>query len=109
MSERLDQVKKTFGEKFIHSDIKWLIKQAEQKERFKKLHQNYVTRYTNVVSENNELNEENTRLREALKFYADEDNYNLTAEADKIALCEYIHIVDLDNGDKARQALEVKS
>lgn len=32
--ERLEAVKKTFGEKFIHSDIKWLIERAEKAEQY---------------------------------------------------------------------------
>lgn len=34
--ERLEAVKKTFGDKFIHSDIKWLIEQAEKVGKYEK-------------------------------------------------------------------------
>lgn len=53
-----------------------------------------------------ELLDENNRYRKALEFYADYDNYQLSAEAEKADLTEFINVIDMDNGDKARKALE---
>lgn len=48
--------------------------------------------------------EENKRLREALKFYANKNNYTVAYDnglVGTVAICK-------DNGNKARQALEEK-
>lgn len=112
---------------------KWLIEQAERVEHLEtvligtnKVLDESIGNLEEMANNNNRLRElrntvaiahqdnlerkeaENNRLREALEFYADEDNYNLNDEAKYIDLCEYIHIIDLDNGEKARQALEQK-
>ncbi len=104
MSERLEEIREQYKYRTgpNASNVKWLIEQAEQKERFEKLHENYVTRYTNVVSENNEMNEENTRLREALKFYANSENYQVNV-IDQWG--PEINIMK-DGGNKASQVLE---
>lgn len=45
--------------------------------------------------------EENKRLREALKFYADEQKYTLAYDSNLVGTVE----ISKDNGKKARQAL----
>ena len=52
-----------------------------------------------------EIAEENKQLREALAFYADRDNHELSKEADNANLCEYINAIDQDGGETARKAL----
>ena len=48
---------------------------------------------------------ENKRLREALKFYADKDNYKVWRAGLDPEL-EHVHDVDFDSGHKARKALK---
>lgn len=51
------------------------------------------------------LKEENRRLREALEFYADKENYEITLEWINGELRAGPTYVEYDNGEKARQAL----
>lgn len=53
-----------------------------------------------------DLKEQNKRYREALKFYADRDNYKL--EHFDPNLDDYMSTVDYDEGQKARQTIGVK-
>ena len=50
-----------------------------------------------------DLQEQNKRYREALEFYADEENYK---PFDGIILSNYQNKVDEDGGEIARKALE---
>jgi hypothetical protein len=47
------------------------------------------------------------KYEEALKFYANKENYECDDESLNPAV-SYIHIVDMDEGDKARQVLNIK-
>lgn len=71
----------------IERDIDWLIEQAERA---------------------HELEEKNNRLREALEFYADKENYEMEAiiPLNPNAKTLKLSMVDWDCGDKAREALE---
>lgn len=51
-----------------------------------------------------DLELENAKLKEALKFYANKENYEEWNE--DLGLTEYIHAIDFDGGDTARKALE---
>lgn len=51
----------------------------------------------------NKLQQQNERYREALKFYADRDNYKL--EHFDPNLDDYMSTVDYDEGQKARQTI----
>ena len=80
------------------SDIEWLIEQAERAQKLEFENQKFHTRFERQ-------HKENARLRKALKFYADQDNYKLSAEAEKADLVEFINALDADEGDIARCAL----
>jgi len=56
-----------------------------------------------------ELRKEDARLRKALEFYADEENYDMPTlgiEEDGTEICGY-SIADMDNGKRAREALSI--
>jgi|GEM_PF-1759749 len=115
--ERLEQIKtQGFGTmKYLHLDIRWLIEQAERVEELeigidylqsniKGLQKNVDTlRETRVIVANahqdnlERKDAEIDRLREALKFYADEEN-NLLVDGENTT-------VSIDAGKIARQAL----
>lgn len=102
--ERLEEIKyrkgrfsykcSSCGEKqtFItEKDLNWLIEHAE--------------RYDEVRQDADILHKQNKRYREALEFYSDKENYRkLIIEGDKMILGKMI--IEKDNGDKAREALE---
>lgn len=81
-------------------DVKWVIKYAkEQVERVQELEEVLnidAPSYQRVM-------EQNKRYREALEFYADEENYK---PFDGILLSNYQNKVDEDGGEIARKALE---
>ena len=53
-----------------------------------------------------ELEQQNKRYREALKFYADRENYKPNPNHYDLDIDEYISTIDSDNGATARKALE---
>ena len=62
--------------------------------------------YRKELERNQKLYDENQRLREALEFYADEENYEITLERPVNGeLRAGPSWVEYDNGEKARQAL----
>jgi predicted unusual protein kinase regulating ubiquinone biosynthesis (AarF/ABC1/UbiB family) len=100
--ERLEEIKRTF----LHSDsdeIAWLIQQAgrvqELEEEIHEVRVNCKAWYDNFFL----AKEETQRYKQALEFYANEDNYELRGYFD--GLDENIHDVDSDKGEKARKAL----
>lgn len=103
-------------------DVDWLIEQAEKVERLEnevKFHKGYCLRFSDKIKELEEENKELTiekntlqiinenliqktnRYEDALQFYANKKHYEVCEEVDK-----YLHLVDMDEGDKARRALE---
>jgi hypothetical protein len=58
-------------------DVDWLIEQAEKVERYEK----------------------------ALEFYANKEHYYVPLDEMLDPTFDYIHLVDMDEGDKARKAL----
>src|SRR5690625_1986501 len=108
--------------------VDWLIEQAEQKQSLEtavdfyqsalrdadkrvqeleeeiKTHAPHGRNYTN--EQYIELLNENKRYREALEFYADEENYK---PFDGISLSSYQNKIDEDGGQTARRALEGES
>lgn len=52
------------------------------------------------------LREKIARYEEALKFYANKENYECNDETLNPAV-SYIHIIDMDEGDRARKALGI--
>ncbi|MDX1769924.1 MAG: hypothetical protein R3328_00215 [Planococcaceae bacterium] len=104
MSERLDCIRYTHNqdEKVHEFDIDWLIEQAERAE-----HLETVLIGTNKVLDESIASLEkmahcNNRLREALKFYAEEHKYEDNISTTHGYTCE----IAFDEGNTARQALE---
>lgn len=96
--------------KFYHETLKGVLlvseelfeELTEQAGRFKDLeikHENGLIAYQLVKENISVLQAENERLREALKFYADDQNWYYELNSD----------VNQDCGDKARKALESES
>ena len=101
MSERLEEIKeqvKYLQGDFLRDDLDWLIKQAERVQELEDII--YQDARQDVIEG---LYEENKRYREALKFYADRDNYKL--EHFDPNLDDYMSTVDYDEGQKARQTI----
>mgnify|MGYP001331200827 CR=1 FL=1 len=80
-------------------DYEWLIEQAERLEAIIK-HRN------DILKANEYLNEQNKRYREALEFYANEENYFFDEKEYKVGLGVPESEITLDYGNKAREALE---
>lgn len=93
----------TLMSKLFKDDLDWLIEQAERAQELNKALSVENRLYNKAYEDAVKLDEENRRLRKALEFYADEDNYN-----DHKNYCENClnGNVDNDYGLKARQALE---
>lgn len=85
IKKAIEQTKPFYGN--LLEDVEWLIEQAERVHNQAELLRRY---------------------RDALKFYADKSNYELSAEAERADLTEFINILDMDNGDKARKALDIE-
>ena len=101
MNERLEEIKENWNNVdwgIDKSDINWLIKQAERVQELEDII--YQDARQDVIEG---LYEENKRYREALKFYADRDNYKL--EHFDPNLDDYMSTVDYDEGQKARQTI----
>lgn len=77
--------------------VDWLIEQAERVQNLNIKHENGLLQYQLVKDSNRALAEENARLREALEFYADENN-NLLVDGENTE-------VSIDSGKIARKAL----
>lgn len=87
--ERLEEIKNSFleGQHILFGtswvsmpkeSFDWLIKQVEKAERYK----------------------------QALEFYANEETYETKFATDTNEICDLFTLIELDNGQKARQALE---
>lgn len=79
---------------------------------------NRVLKKANVGSERakerlrqwiDELEIENEHYREALEFYADEETYETKFATDTDEICDSFTLIELDEGKKARKALEGNS
>lgn len=96
----------TLGEK----DIDWLIETVEEQQKEIEFLNKECKKYSEAFDEWEKLypriQKESARLRKVLEFYADPYNYSLSSEAEKADLTEFINVLDIDNGDKARQVLE---
>jgi len=69
----------------MFEDYYWLIKRAKQVQ---------------------ELEKQNKRYREALEFYANEETYETKFATDTDEIFDPFTLIELDNGEKARKALE---
>jgi len=87
-------------------DMEWLIEQADKTQKLEDSKAFYKHLSDSYVSYGNDKLDQVLRYREALKFYADENNH------DSPIFDEHGQfdgsLVDKDNGEKARQALENK-
>lgn len=106
----------------LHLD--WLIQQAEEKiqleERVEELEKENkwldggwdveIKMRENTVIEYDKLQSENQRYKQALRFYADEKNYEVTGEKTYIGHGDFTEEtwieIDKDRGFKARQAIK---
>jgi len=85
-------------------NIRWAIEtiKSHQKE-VDKLH----TRRIKELFELSEMDEEKLmKYEQVLKFYADKEHYKVFGNRSN-GEYEYIHIVDMDEGEKARKALNI--
>jgi len=71
----------------------------EENERFKRMYEN-----TGAIFNRQLMKDKIERYEEALKFYADKENYEVVTEG-LDPMFSYVHIIDTDEGDKARKAL----
>lgn len=78
----------------LQERVRWL------EEQLQGMHVMYAVR----LAKSDELEKQNKRYREALKFYANRNNYKL--EHFDPNLDDYMSTVDYDEGQKARKALE---
>jgi hypothetical protein len=76
----------------------WLIKQAERVEALEEENDELAERVHKLVLDWLELVDERNHYKQALEFYADEENYCVSFEDDYEPILQ-------DNGDTARQAL----
>ena len=53
-----------------------------------------------------ELEQQNKRYKQALEFYANEETYEMKFPTDTDEICVPLTIIELDEGKKAREALE---
>jgi hypothetical protein len=102
----LDIKKHPIQNYFTVEDLKWLIEQAEKVEELSKFKKDAETLFQRQKLGFANLAEKIERYEKALKFYADKGRYE---EWDKDSnLTEYIHDVDFDGGDIAKEALGIE-
>ena|SRR5690606_39212629 len=95
--ERLEEIEKNLdplgygmgGHLISVNDIYWLVRYA--KEQSKRVQ---------------ELEQQNKRYKQALEFYADEETYEMKFVANTDEIGVPLTVIELDEGKKARQALE---
>ncbi|GGP16287.1 hypothetical protein [Oceanobacillus neutriphilus] len=110
MDERLEEIKEWHendGE--MHQfQIDWLIEQAEQNYRIQKENAKLSIMLRTAQSDLFDIQQQNQRYKEALEFYADENNHRkLIIDGDTMYLGR--SIAEEDSGEKARQALRGES
>lgn len=109
--ERLEEIKNNdisyllYGTK-LKDYWEWLIEQAERVRELEEERSEWKDTAQSYYMTNQELREQNKRYREALEFYANEENYK---PFDGIFLSSYQNKVDEDGGEVARKALEGES
>ncbi len=125
MSERLEEIKEkldfhidwasnTHYAEISEDELKeyrqFIIEQAEQVEAMQKLVNYHQQKQKEAEDENEPYRHQNKRYREALKFYADEDNYDhdvveMIDGVYGVSNCEILN----DEGETAIEALERES
>src|SRR5690625_2591452 len=96
---------------FYHLKVEWLIEQAERVQELERANKQLERQAPGVELEllNMELTDvlkQNKRYREALKFYANEENYLFDEKEYKVGLGVPESEITIDYGNKARKALE---
>jgi len=82
-------------------DLVWLIQQAE---RVEELEMQLSINTNNMKQLHNKIE----RYKQALEFYADEETYETKFATDTDEIYDPFTLIELDEGKKARQALEGK-
>lgn len=90
---------------FMEEDTDWLIEEAERVQELEELKTHYMLQIQDLTRFNDKGIKENTRLREALDFYADKENYEVNTTDQWEPLIPIIQ----DNGEKARQTVGEKN
>ena len=109
------QAMQTFSDRetvpFNLNDIRWLVEQSERVQELEEELQELKKKLLTLTKENNQVNDElidefrqNKRYREALEFYAEQDNYGweISYRPQQEIDCMVID----DGGHAARKALE---
>ena len=105
--ERLARYEKHYGSDDVNitpivEDLQWLIEQAEKVDELSKEVDNLSNLSIEDERDHYLLRSENDKLREALEFYADDENYNVNTTNQ----WEPLILINQDHGEKARQALK---
>ena len=83
--------------------INWLINRVEELEKvIGDLDENVAAFETLWLEEKRK----NQRYKQALEFYADEETYETKFATDTDEICDPFTLIELDEGKKARKALE---
>lgn len=86
----------------------WLIKQAERVQKLEKDLDEELDIGLKMEGEANEWERKAKRYKQALEFYADEETYETKFATDTDEIYDPFTLIELDEGKKARQALEGK-
>lgn len=105
MSEKLNGIKENWNNVdwgIDKNDIDWLIEQAERVERLERELQNEVRKKNEIAADWSKIFDERYKAQEALRFYADENNWNEIPIADNYVVSV---LKNGDSGEVAREAL----
>lgn len=92
-------------ERISHQDINWLIKQAERVQELEETVEDYKTVNKELHQRGRKIRKQNKRYKQALEFYADENNNHNKIDL-TIREYELMSPVVKDSGKIARKALE---
>src|SRR5690554_4019568 len=87
-------------------DYHWLMEQEERIEELELEKDGWKYTAQSYYMKIQELREQNKRYREALEFYADEETYETKFATDTDEIFDPFTLIELDEGKKARKALE---
>jgi len=86
----------------------WLIKQAERVQKLEKDLDEALDIGLKMEGDAIEWERKAKRYKQALEFYADEETYKTKFATDTDEIYDPFTLIELDEGKKARQALEEK-
>ena len=120
--ERLEEIKKHRNEadnstdeyefekiNFYNLHVDWLIEQAERVQELEGTVRHAMKAIDNTEAVRVKLinaEQQNKRYRKALEFYADEETYETKFATDTDEIYDPFTLIELDEGKKARKALE---